>query len=68
MLTDLKTLFLKKNLWSTQYEGLMLLQEMETRHINNCINKCLRENWRMWALPKLQEELKRRNLKTISFK
>lgn len=64
MLTDPKTLFLKKNL--SQYEGLILLQEME--HINNCINKCLRENWRMWALPKLQEELKRRNLKTISFK
>lgn len=52
--------FLSTGMWSTQYDGDIHLSQMTTIHIINCIKKCKREQWRLWALPILENELSKR--------
>ena len=49
-----------QGVWSTKDGREMKLSQMTETHIRNCIKKCERENWRLWALPFLQQELKKR--------
>lgn len=53
----IKKLFLTKKLWTDKLGCHIQLKDMETSHIKNCINKCKRENWRIYALPILEKEL-----------
>ena len=55
-----KTRFLKKGLWTTSTNRFIHITEMTERHIMCCINKCIRENWRVWALPMLEKEIYKR--------
>lgn len=57
---DIKYQFIQKGIWTTQFNEDIHLSQMKTSHIQNCINKCKRERWRTWALPILEQELKRR--------
>ena len=40
----------------------LLLSDMTTSHIQNCIAKCKRDNWRLSAIPYLKAELKQREI------
>ena len=53
----IKKLFLTKKLWTNKLGCHIHLKDMKTSHIKNCINKCKRENWRIYALPILEKEL-----------
>lgn len=57
---DIKYQFIQKGIWRTQFNEDIHLSQMKTSHIQNCINKCKKEIWRTWALPILEQELKRR--------
>lgn len=46
--------------WHTKNQGSFRLGEMETSHIKNSLQKCKRENWRTFAIPYFEEELKKR--------
>lgn len=52
--------FLKQRIWTTKDGREIALSRMTTMHIRYSINKCKRENWRLWALPGLEKELARR--------
>lgn len=56
---EIKDNFLKKGIWTTKSDTIHISQ-MDVNHLQNCINKCKRDSWRMYALPKLEKELKRR--------
>lgn len=49
-----------QGVWSTKDGREMKLAQMTETHIRNCIKKCERENWRLWALPILENELSKR--------
>lgn len=52
--------FLRQRIWTTKDGREIPLSKMTTMHIRYSINKCKRENWRVWALPILEKELTRR--------
>lgn len=55
---------LNSNLWETRNGDTINISDMTTSHIRHCINKILRDNWRMDYLHLLQTELnKRRKIK-----
>lgn len=55
-----KILFLTKYLWTTKNHYQIHLSDMKINHIQNCLNKCKRENWRLWAISLLEQELNKR--------
>lgn len=57
-----RDLLLAHDVWVTKDRMQVKLAEMDTSHILNCISKCKRDNRRLWALPKLSQELKKRTL------
>lgn len=57
----IKDNFLKKGIWTAK-SGNIHISQMDTNHLKNCINKCKRDNWRIYALPKLEKELKLRTI------
>lgn len=57
---NIRQLFLTKGIWTTKTNNHIHITEMKTSHLRNCLNKCERENWRIWALPKLRKEYKLR--------
>lgn len=59
---ECRDLLLAHGVWVTKDRKRVKLEEMETSHIENCINKCKRDNWRLWALPKLSQEFNKRTL------
>ena len=58
----IKNNFLKKDIWITKSGTYVHISQMDTNHLKNCINKCKRDNWRIYALPKLEKELKLRTI------
>jgi hypothetical protein len=56
----IKNNFLKKDIWTTKFDDTIHISKMDNNHLKNCINKCKRDSWRMYALPKLEKELKSR--------
>lgn len=52
----------KRGIWITKDEKMLRIVEMETSHIQNCIEKIKHHPklWRLRYLPLLEEELKRR--------
>ena len=50
----------KKGIWKTKDKKHIRIKEMSTQHIIFSINKIKRENWRVYYLPILQEELNKR--------
>ena len=53
--------FLYKHIWTTYDGRAIYIKNMKTSHLVNCINKIKRDNWRLYALPILEMELKLRN-------
>lgn len=52
--------FIYRNIWTTQDNCEIHISQMTVTHIKNCVNKCRREQWRLWALPILENELNKR--------
>ena len=50
----------QKVYWVTKDGRKLDITKMETSHIKFSIAKCRRDNWRMEAIPYLEQELKRR--------
>ena len=59
---EIKDNFLKKGIWTTKSGTIIHISQMNINHLQNCINKCKRESWRTYALPKLEKELKLRTI------
>lgn len=58
---EIESDFLYNHIWTT-YDGQSVpVKYMKTSHLINCINKIKRENWRLYALPILETELKLRS-------
>jgi hypothetical protein len=51
---------LNSNLWETRDGDTINISDMSESHIRHCINKILRDNWRMDYLPLLKAELNKR--------
>lgn len=60
----IKENFLKRGRWITKSGATIHISQMDTNHLKNCINKCKRDNWRIYALPKLEKELESRIIKS----
>lgn len=56
----------KSILWKTANGEEIKIEDMNTSHIKNCINKIKKSNWRVEYLEALENELKRRNLSVAS--
>ena len=54
---------MRDTVWITKQGERLLVSQMETRHIVNCINKIIRDNWRVGYLERLQLELLIRQIK-----
>lgn len=52
--------FIYRNIWTTQDNCEIHISQMTFTHIKNCVNKCKRDQWRLWALPILENELNKR--------
>ena len=46
--------------WITKNGEKLEIKDMTTSHIEYSITKCRRDNWRLEAIPYLEEELRRR--------
>ena len=57
---NIKKLFLTKGIWTTKTNNHIHITEMKTSHLQNCLNKCERENWRIYAITLLKKELEKR--------
>jgi hypothetical protein len=57
----IKANFICNQIWTTKEGSSIHIKKMKTPHLVNCINKIKRENWRVYALPILETELKSRN-------
>jgi hypothetical protein len=57
---SIKIKFLQYQLWTTANGVSIHISHMSTSHLRNCINKCKRENWRLYALPILIQEFNSR--------
>ena len=55
----IKDNFLKRGIW-TGKSNTIHISQMNINYLKNCINKCKRDSWRMYALPKLEKELERK--------
>lgn len=58
---EIKNNFLYNQIWTTCDKRTIPVKYMKTSHLINCINKIKRDNWRLYALPILEIELKLRN-------
>lgn len=54
---SLKSLLVNHNIWTTKDNRHINIKDMSIEHLKNSINKCKREDWRMWAIPILEKEL-----------
>lgn len=50
----------KKNIWITRDNVEINIKDMTTTHIQNCIKRIIKYNWRLYYLPLLQIELSKR--------
>lgn len=50
--------------WETRHGTLILVSQMSTQHIKNCIKLIKKYNWRTHYLNRLQKELNIRNGKS----
>lgn len=48
--------------WRMRNGKTISISDMSTEHIQNCINKIVRENWRTEYYPILKEELNKRKV------
>ena len=50
----------QKIIWETKDGRRLEIKDMTTLHIQNSLAKCIRDNWRLPAIPYFKAELKRR--------
>lgn len=57
---EIKDNLIYNHIWTMYNDYEIHIKDMSTNHLQNCIKKCKREDWRLYALPILENELKSR--------